>query len=720
MSIDRFQERTDADLQTMSLADLQLYALDVSTVIGLQNSTLVSNQTIDYQYDYLILNTQSTIDGLSYEIMANSNLIIAANSHRTSLVNSNAVIDSTILLYQSSIDAQNIIINNADIRLATLRSESATIDSTLALSDAQFISSAIHYSSLFMNFVAADTVWTTRKTDINNARAVFDTAVLIEQSSLQYYNMITSGRVQKDAELSSLYITSNTLQNNLAIYKTNETLAISRLDSTNSAIVVISSLYETSITNQTYYQLLSTQGSVLDAYTAAYSTFMTASAMPNPTNDSVLVAATEMARQRLSTLTVTRSGIEARVATSLKLVTAAITDTYAATLDSAEAAVQREINNVRIFHGYKLSSMDAVTRWSTLYENAARDVASSLTGIVYYSTLYESSIAGSNAITAKVTAEQTSILPSTNAMNAASAMISTLNITYANYVSSYNGWISVSSILVSQIAQNNSDLTQYSTFYDSTVAGISALNALMSGIDNSIASNVTDLRIASTTMEIEIVKSLGYRRDICYYAGMEEGATFQYRETLVRKRRMDLQNDYNKSILAVIQGTSTTNGNLIAKSAGATVTLTPINLDVPSVNTPYSNLTTVNNFLATFTNIYTNYDTLATRNQIESTSIGSQVYAYSTFTSARDQYLLNPANVTLGQNYSNAQSAYITTQATTNQVHGDTIYTLGATNRAKTTFMPTYQTIFQAGDILNNESTISSFLIQGFNVAVTP
>jgi len=74
-----YTKLTDAQLESMTLAELTSYSQTVSTAVGLQYSSIVADQVVQAQYQYMILTSQSTINGLGYEITANNNAIIAAD-----------------------------------------------------------------------------------------------------------------------------------------------------------------------------------------------------------------------------------------------------------------------------------------------------------------------------------------------------------------------------------------------------------------------------------------------------------------------------------------------------------------------------------------------------------------------------------------------------------------------------------------------------------------
>lgn len=702
----------------MDLPALQAYAETVSTSIGLQNEEIAAAKALQGQYDYLILTSQSTITGIQYETIANSNLMIAADIRSNAIVQSNAELDSSINLYNSSIIGNMAIISNADTSLSSLMLESASIASSLVQSDIIFNNAAVQYSSLYMVFMANDQLYQNCLNDISTTSTLLVRATEEEQISYANWQTSSAYTVAKSAELSTLYLDSNVIESTLTQYITDETNAVSQLASTNNGIMAISSLYATALTNQKYYQSLSTQGTILETYTSAYSTFMTASAVSDasPTN-TVAAAATAMAKQRLSTLTVSKTQSAAEVTALQALVAGATTDSYATTLAAAEAAVQLEIANVNTFQNYMNSSLEAVTYFSSLYEQAGNDIASSLAAVELYNGYYNSSIAGSNALMASADLDMSTIAVEQLQLDTISMTLSSLNTQYDNTVSSYNGFIAYSTLMTQEYIGAIADITTYSSLYESTNVATIALDTALQEINSSIAGNIVMINTQSSIMQVESINMLSYENEVAASFNLEEQATYQYRETFIRQKRMASQEYYNACVLEQVRTTSTQNGTLLAAVGAAAFTPATINLTTPTITLAYNNLTTITAFLTTFTNIYGNYDTQMLNLQGVSTSIGAQAASFSTLTTYSNQFQLNPA---AGPSFSNAQADFAAKQAATARLQSNIALTQAQINAAKTGFLTTYQAIFQSGEIIANESTISSFLVQGFNTAVTP
>jgi hypothetical protein len=250
-----------------------------------------------------------------------------------------------------------------------------------------------------MVFMAKDQLYNNCLSKISTTSTLLTLAENAQKISYINWQTSSAVAVARSGELSTLYLSSNAIQSTLTQLRINENIATTNLQSTNTGIVAISSLYKTALINQKYYQSLSTQSGVLEMYTAAYSTFMTASALAKaaPTN-TILSAASDMSKQRLSTLTTTRDQVAAQTTSLQSLVTGATTDTYAITLKSAQDAVQLEIDNVNKFQTYMNSSIAAVTYYSSLHNQATNDIISSVAAVRLFSSFYVSSIAGSNFV----------------------------------------------------------------------------------------------------------------------------------------------------------------------------------------------------------------------------------------------------------------------------------------------------------------------------------
>ena len=715
-----FTKLTDAQLLEMSPEQLSAYALTVSTAIGLQYSTIASDLVVQAQYDYMILTSQSTITGLDYEITANDNAIIAADIRTAQIDAENAAIDSTIASYQTQITSFDKVISDSDRAITALTAESAQIDADIAKTDAEFISSATGYSSMYLTYMAKEILYQNCLSDISTTSSLYDVAAAEENFFLRNLEESTANVVARTAELSSLYLQGDQIQSSLSQYVIDETLANAALASTNIGIAAISSVYATALINQQYFQQTSTLRGIDDSLTAAQTAVTSARALAaaKPT-DTVLAAAATMAQQRLTTLTTSKTSLTAEVTALQALVTDATAISLDTAISAAEAAIQLETINVSTFQGYADAASAEIVYYSTMFEQANVEIVSSLAAVELYSSLYNSSIAGSNALMLLVTQDTSSISGQQAEVDAISIAVNSLNIQYDQYVSSFNGWISYSSLMNKEIEKADADLILFSTLYESTSVVVKSLSNDLDQIQSSIVGNDSDIYTLSTILESEIVNMIAHQADVAASFNQEEYSAYQFRETYVRLRRADAQKYYDACIVQQVQNTSTQNATLKAQAGPSAFTPLPINLNTPAINLAYTNLTTITSFLDTFSNIYTNYNIQTTNLEGVSTSIGNQRTAYSTVTFFTKMTRLNPTNPNIGQSFSNAQTAFIANQTTTNNLMNNVALTQVQINAAKNRFLTTYHAVFLSSDIMANESTISSFLIAGFNGAAT-
>lgn len=714
-----FTQLTDAQLNVMTLADLQAYARVVSTTIGLEYSSIVSDQIIQAQYEYMILTSQSTVTGIGYEIIENDNAIIAGNVRYNQLNDENITLDSTIVSYEKSIAEQNKIISDSDTMISSLILESAQIDIELIKSDSEFVSSAISYSSLYMTFMAKDILYQNCMNEISTTSSLIDASILEEIASFRNLEESTITLKNRRNELSTLYLEGDQIQSTLSQYIIDETLATTALTSTNAGIIALSSLYDTAIINQEYYQLLSTQGSIIDTYTNAESTLANATmlSIADPTN-TVLATAKTMATTRRNKMNTDKTEVAARVKSKHDLVTNAFTDTYDVTMAAAQAAVELEVQNVSTFQGYATIANNQLTYYSSIFEQAGRDIQSSMTAVSLYSSLYISSIDGANILMKLVSQDMSSIAGQQAESDAISLIIKSLTGQYDSSVSSYSGWVQYSTLMKQEVDASSRDLDSFSTLYESTNTSIKRMSLELPRIQSSIYGNDIVINTLSSILESETINMLGYQTDVANSFNSEEQATYQYRETYVRLKRVDAQTYYEACILQQVQNTSTQNATLKTQAGVATFTPININLNTATINLAYANLTTITSFLNSFNSIYSNYEIQKVNLQGVSTSIGNQRTTYSTLTRYSNISKVNPTNTQAQQTFTNTQQSFIEKQNTTNQSFNSVNLTQGQINTAKNTFLNTYKAVFISTDIMNNESTISSFLIKGFNSAV--
>ena len=723
-----FQKRTTAQLQLMSLADLQQYAIQISTLIRDDTSTITAKQRAKDQYDYLILISDSTISGINNELLVNSNLIGANLSRQTVLNNSNIAIDGLISTYTSSIDGFRETAALTNNEISSLKLEYGQVTSSLFRSDSNYRSTAIGYSSMYITYLSKKRLHEESLQRMNNFSTVLADKIKKESISYSTLQVCIDKYNVTSQELSTLYLQSNAIKSTLTKYRIDEANLYSDLVSTNNGIVYLSSMYITNLINKQYFEALSTETSIANMYANAKSTL--AGLLASQTGgarkdimrggaDTTLAAAIALAQQRANAWAIAQSQADAQVSALEKLVAGASADTYAIRLAAANAVVEQEAQNIRKFNAYAVSSLNAVAYFSSIYESALSASRSSLAGYSTHVVLYNSSMNAYNSFTDSAEQDQSTIRVRQNALKSYSLQLSTYLRTYGLQESSFNGWIGFSSLMDRQISTSKGDIKYYSTLYESTNRTISDLTKRRADLSIAICNYEGTIRANAVIREKADIQARRYDNLINTNVLGEEVAAFTYRETFARQKRLDLQAVYDSQILRQIQATSTLNGNLIAQRTTVSPVLTPINLNTPAILTANDTIMATQNLIDGFPAIYANYAAHTTNLSRISSSITEEYSIYSSITSLSTQLLAQPTNSSLMRSLNATITNYIAKQNTTTTLRTQAALTQQAINSAKNNFASKYNTVFTASEQVINETAISSFLIAGWNSAVT-
>jgi hypothetical protein len=144
---------------------------------------------------------------------------------------------------------------------------------------------------------------------------------------------------------------------------------------------------------------------------------------------------------------------------------------------------------------------------------------------------------------------------------------------------------------------------------------------------------------------------------------------------------------------------------VLFRSAGSSVTPISVNINTAAINNAYTILTNISEFLNSFNSIYANYTTQL-RNIKDIEGQQRTVASYQNrINGGADKQFYTPY--------------LIQAQGILKQIQDRIPVTQSQINTAKIAFLQTYNQTFLSNELFNNESTISSFLRQGFEAAIT-
>jgi hypothetical protein len=691
-----FVELTRDQLNSMGLTELKAYYKQVSEIVDQQTSTINSDIVIQTQYQYLISQSQSTIDGITTQQIQNSNAIITSIQTSAGSVNEVSTNTAKLLSYNSTIMGETSNIEKYSIQVSSLTIEADTIDSTLTRSDTAYASTAIAYSTLYQDFAAKDEIYRQSLDDIALTSSYLVSSVIAEAYSYAVLQSSIQDYYSTSQSLSSLIVDGGNIHSTVIQYRIDEKTAQDALTSTNNGLITLSSYYITAILNQDYVVALSTQSGLTSSFNSATTNY-------NILKSGRDTAAANTAQLALTTATTMKAFADSTV-TSLQTQTGtSVSDSYNINILAAQANVDSETQNVSTYTGKYNEDISSITYYSSLYEQATRDIDSSITGFQQYSTYYQSSINGSNALMVLVKKDNDTYSEQLIQYGILSRTISSLYIQYSDYTSTYNGLVAYSTILKDSISQSTTALKLYSTLYDSTSAVMAKLYTESNAILKQVVSTQVNIDTYSTLVERNNANLLVYAANLDASYAQEELGTIQYRETIVREKHVRAQRDYDQAIIDEIQKNST---NGIS---------TATNLNTPAISVAYTTLKTVEDHVNKYAEIYDLYNTQSTNQGIMISTTMGYSNSYTTLLSSQMAAKMYPNDTAvverrriMEQSYQGGRQAVLDRDQGVRLGYQD-IYARKSLNDQ------VYNSLFSPSELFANTSTISSFLIKGYN-----
>ena len=694
-----FVELTKDQLNNMDLAELKAYYKQVSEAVEQQTSTINADIVIQTQYQYLISQSQSTIDSITSQQIQNSNAIITSIQATTGLVNEVSTNTANLLSYESTIRGEADKIELFSIQVSSLMLESESIQATLSKSDTAYTSTSIAYSTLYLDFAAKDSIYQQSLIDISTTSSYLVSSVIAEGYSYAVLQSSIQNYYSTSQSLSSLIIDGGNIHSTVIQYRIDEKVVQDALTSTNNGLLTLSSYYITSLLNQDFVLALSTQSGLTPAFNSATTNY-------NILKSGRDTAAANTALLSLSTATAMKTFADSTVTSLQSQTGTSVTDSYNINMLAAQANVDAETQNVSTYTGLYNEDISQILYYSSLYEKATIDINSSIAGFNLYNTYYQSSINGSNALMKLVKDDNDKYSEQLTQFDTLSRNISSLYTDYSNYNSTYVGLVQYSTILKDVISQSTIALNMYSTLYDSTNTMISKLYGESNVILKQMVSTQVNIDTYSTLIERNTANLLVYAADLdASYAQQEQG-TVKYRETIVRERHIRAQRDYDQAIIDEIQKNST---NRIS---------TPTNLNTPAISIAYTTLKTVEAHVNKYSEIYDLYNVQSTNQGLMLSTTMGYSNSYTTLLSSQMAARIYPNDTAVVERSRDRERVYregrevMQVRENAVKLSYDDIYA------RKKVSDESYNTLFSPSELYANTSTISSFLIQGYSARI--
>jgi len=794
---DGFVFHTESELRAMSFQQLAAYGSTVSTSAGLEQSTINGNEILFSQYDILSQISQSTIEGLDIEIATNNADYNADIAALNILIRQSTIDYSTLGNYDSTISTQEAIMKISQSTIDGLNDELSTLNSTFSLEDEEYISSAKGYSTLYyyyeglkqqlenkIAFVYGDEqaaqqilenanrqiqYYTLQSGGSKGFVGLVSSAILAEADAYQNYLVSTATWKSVSEQLSTLNDENIAITSTFTQYTIDEAEAEQEYLSTVLGVSSLSSLYKAAKASEDYAFALSSLTIKAEAYADALLTFDQADhaytiSLPSGAQgggkppkrgggdsgaNSALWAARSMAQQALQAAEAEKDAASQYANTLQTLAEVAETDLYDVTLYALEQTVMNRIRQIDRLESQRLSTMESLTNWSSIYERATTDYNVYDELVSQYSTLYESSMIGNSTLQGLADADKAEIDALQQQADGYSAAIATLDREYDENLSSMAGWSTLSSIYMEQYWSSIYGLSTLSSVYHNLGESITEWNNSLTNRHITNIRNRIDYFLYSSIRNSEIINLEVYDTRVKDNINQEERSAYVYKHTYCRERRLTYQDNYKNAVMDAIETASNATRDALATARltdpNASVIPTPVNLTALNVMTPYNKLDSMNTFLNTFTNIYSAYDTQTENIDTLSTSVGHKKEAWSTFSYFNDKEFYSLINETNPSVLSNALSQtiyddqdintplprsqyqtlantafteYRQTQTAVNTAKGTWSNQQIAIAALKGTFRTDYSQFFTDIEISAQDTNISSFTIAGIQVGI--
>jgi hypothetical protein len=554
-----------------------------------------------------------------------------------------------------------------------------------------------------------------------------DTALFQESTLYQNYLDSTLRWRNKVNTVEQLHTRSNAIQSILTRKRIAVQIAEDEYNSTVNGISTLSSLYEYVSLYNIYESSISTQISMENIYIESKTIFTNADIqyqnMQDITNTrpgsqkSIALQARTMAQAQLEQASTNRYTARLNVSKLKTLLGLANTSYYDTVLDALEATVISKSYLANRLKNFKLSSLESVVKFSSIYENANINL-STYSGLVkVYSTMYESSIIAASTMSSLTEIDRANLKRLEEQSTATAYAISICNTKQKEEMDDYNRYTFIHSIHTRNEISSIYAVSTLSSLYYSTKRAIDSIKDDISSTNKGllIANNL--FYAQSSILNSEYINLSYLDMQLNDSINTQERAAYEYRETFCRLERINISRRYDGMVIGVIQAASNATETAQATSPSPVVPRVP-NLNIPEIRYAYATLTSINSFIASFSKIYEAYDGQSSNIKNISTFIDKKSKSWSTLQSHSDKmYYSDYKNTYLQPSINEATADYSNQIKNTKEAIEVYSTTQNTISSLKTIVYTTYKTFFGPTEIENQESTISSFMVKGYKQA---
>ena len=592
---------SEAELMEYSVEDLESYINTVSSMVSSEYSSIVGFDIETSQYQTLINSTQSTIDGLDMEILNAIMQSSIALSNRIIAQSNINIVDSTIAGYQREVSTAYSTFLFANSTINGLDIEYSTLSGQIQASDIKFLIDASNYSSLYYTYLSKKTTYETHVSSISTIEFFLNSTIIQDNILTPLYDSTLSTFNGVNTEIAVLNSNCSALCIELQSANDEVTTSITNRDSTLFAITRLSSLYEVALLNYEYSLSLSSQTTALESKVGAATILeelKAQSVSSDSTQYNMALALVSQKEQEYNTIT---SNVNLLASTLNKQVDTSYQDL----LSSISNNIGIELQNISTFSTRKRFAYSERDRYSTLMEQALSGMRGYILESSIYTSNYISTLNGITILESIESRQQAEVTSDNNSISMLRITLSNLSTQLLSYMSTYDGWVTLSSLYTNVYNSSMAEYSTYNTYYLSSIEGLNGLNRESTDIDSTITGLMNEISMQSTIERKSGIRIRQYSAELDKYSTMRNKAEFQYQETYVREKRLQAQEEYENLVIEEIQRVSS-----IARE-GNTEAYQALDLEKATIQNAYARFVRINDYLNMFEQYYGLSDTIA-------------------------------------------------------------------------------------------------------------
>jgi hypothetical protein len=681
----------NAELLKMSLADLQAYSTSLIHSIQYNTTVIEQSQRQENIIARRIMLSQSSSYGYRREMINNNNILLAYNAQYAQVLADNKTVDQTVQSYKNLIEEDTVTIKTLTNLIQGLQIKSSSISTSLQGSS--FEERAKYYSSLYIDYMVADALYTDYTNSTIQLNSIYNDSLNLEEEAYSTLLRSADDVLSTTTELTELYRDKAAIHSTLTSETINEALYTNAYNSTSAGLTALNELFEIATLFSNYNELVVAQKKNMESYNTAYTYYTTL----NTTNDTISGATSAGWLSLMATLSDTESTINMNMSNTSNSILTRLDENEIISISTAKAAVDINEFTTTTLKAYVTLAQSSFEYNSTLNEDANTRLVNNTNKYIENLADYTKNVNTSNEIFSTINADSDL---DTDVIIRRIRMIPEI---HNNLVSTYNDSIEYSTLMNNTYEKSMADYKYYLDIYNSTSKNIFDVNVLLTDNMASTYNVIATVNTFSTILDITNIDMEAYDIESKISYTMEELAAMRYRYAYVVSKRVDATKIYENCVLTQV------------KQVSGTITIpAAVNLAVNTIATAYTNLNTVNTFLNRFGSIYYNYTAHMGNLHNISTLLGNKVETYSSLTTYRQESYLNPNDISTANSLTTAQ---ITLDGLTSLVENSSLIlatTQSIIENDKLNFMKSYLNTFPASEVIQTESTISSFLEAGY------